>query len=191
MTRSWFFDPLQMFRYDLIVIDAAVDFETYSDKGHEKSQHAHYGVMSWDEVAAMPVGHLAAPDCLVFVWACAPSMNRAIRIMEEDWSIEYQTFRVWLKMTKNRKRRWGPGYRVRTTAEIILVGTIGNPKQFWVPETCCEGLAREHSRKPDEFYSECERIMPHAYRADIFGRQSRSGWDVFGNEATKFDGEAA
>jgi N6-adenosine-specific RNA methylase IME4 len=54
-----------------------------------------------------------------------------------------------------------------------------------------DGIAREHSRKPEEFYDICDRVMPHARRADVFARQHRPGWDSFGNELTKFQGEAA
>ena len=57
--------------------------------------------------------------------------------------------------------------------------------------TVCDGVAREHSRKPEEFYDLCDRVMPHARRADVFGRQSRPGWHVSGNERTKFDQVAA
>ena len=190
MTRSWFFDPLQMFRYDLIVIDPPWDFELRSDKGAEKSQHKHYSTMTDREIKTMPVGHLAAPDCLLMCWATSPRLPVAIEIVEA-WGFVYKSIRMWRKTTAGGKVRMGTGYRVRTTGEPVIVAAVGNPKQSTVPHTIFDGLAREHSRKPDEFYAECERIMPNAYRADVFGRQSRPGWDVFGNEATKFDGEAA
>jgi N6-adenosine-specific RNA methylase IME4 len=43
-----------------------------------------------------------------------------------------------------------------------------------------DGLAREHSRKPDEFYALLERLTPRARRADLFSggieRNGFAGW---------------
>lgn len=44
---------------------------------------------------------------------------------------------------------------------------------------------------PDEFYALCDRVMPHARRADVFAREQRQGWHAFGNEVTKFKPEVA
>jgi N6-adenosine-specific RNA methylase IME4 len=44
---------------------------------------------------------------------------------------------------------------------------------------------REHSRKPDEVYVRIERFCPGP-RVELFARQARPGWDVFGDETNKF-----
>ena len=54
-----------------------------------------------------------------------------------------------------------------------------------------EGVVREHSRKPEEAYAVAEVYVPNARRLDLFSRQTRDGWDNWGNEATKFDEVAA
>lgn len=36
-----------------------------------------------------------------------------------------------------------------------------------------------------------EALIPDARRLELFSRQSRRGWQAFGNEATKFDEAAA
>ncbi len=71
------------------------------------------------------------------------------------------------------------------------MATLGNPKQAFAPPTIFDGIAREHSRKPDEFYDLCDRVMPHARRADVFAREQRPGGHAFGNEITKFNPEVA
>jgi N6-adenosine-specific RNA methylase IME4 len=58
---------------------------------------------------------------------------------------------VWLKRYPSGKARIGTGYRVRTMHEPILVCTVGAPQHKPFPSTF-DGVAREHSRKPDEFY---------------------------------------
>jgi N6-adenosine-specific RNA methylase IME4 len=44
-------------------------------------------------------------------------------------------------------------------------------------------------RKPDEVYRRVERYCTGP-RLDLFGRESRQGWHVWGDEATKFDAPA-
>lgn len=54
-----------------------------------------------------------------------------------------------------------------------------------------DAVARGHSRKPGEQYDYCQRLAPRALRfAELFGRQRWPGWDVWGNEADKFQPEA-
>jgi N6-adenosine-specific RNA methylase IME4 len=45
---------------------------------------------------------------------------------------------------------------------------------------------REHSRKPDEAYRRVERYCAGPY-LDLFSRESRTGWDAWGDELGKFD----
>lgn len=182
----WFFDPLLPLHYELIVMDFPAHIELRSEKGAKKSQMAHYKTMPDEEIVAMPVGQLASMDCLLLCWSTAPNLPLTMAAIAA-WGFEYKSYMVWRKRTKNGKLAMGPGYRVRTTGELVIVATLGNPKQAFVPQTIFDGVVRGHSRKPEEFYDIAERIMPHARRADVFGRCSRPGWAVFGDEATKFD----
>ncbi|WP_281015481.1 MT-A70 family methyltransferase [Rhodoplanes serenus] len=85
----------------------------------------------------------------------------------------------------------GTGYRVRTLHEPILVCITGNPTHRPFP-SLFDGVAREHSRKPDEFYGVVRRCTPGALvRADLFSRETREGFIGWGDEHRKFDGAAA
>lgn len=186
----WFFDPLLPLHYELIALDPPWEFETYSAAGGKKSASAHYPTMPDAEILAMPVGELASVNCLLYLWATAPRLPLAISCVAR-WGFQYQSFMTWRKVTASGKVRMGPGYRVRTTGEIVVVATLGNPRQHWVPRTIFDGVAREHSRKPEEFYGICDKVMPHARRADVFARERRSGWHSFGNEVSRFSQGAA
>jgi N6-adenosine-specific RNA methylase IME4 len=48
---------------------------------------------------------------------------------------------------------------------------------------------REHSRKPDEIFTRIERLAPGPY-LEMFARDSRPGWDAWGNQSALFDGES-
>jgi N6-adenosine-specific RNA methylase IME4 len=182
---DWFFEPLIPLYYEMIVVDPAVGFKLYSAKGEKKSPQAQYAVMTDADILALPIGSLASMDCLLLLWATAPKLPLALDCINA-WGFQYKSLMVWRKLTKNGKVRWGPGYRVRSTGEVVLVATLGNPKQAIVPPTIFDGEARQHSRKPDSFYALAERIMPQARRADIFSRQRRPGWDNWGDEVEKY-----
>lgn len=183
--------PLQeipLFRYNVLVVDPPWDFETYSDCGKAKSAEAHYDVMPFGEVLDLPVGTWASDACLLFLWCCEWVTPGQRQQLLDRWGFSYVSTLNWLKTTSNGKLRWGTGYRVRSLDEPVVLAITGNPKHAALP-SAFHGLAREHSRKPDEFYHLLDRALPaHYHRADVFGRQSRTGWDVYGREAKKFDG---
>ena len=82
------------------------------------------------------------------------------------------------------------GYVLRSAAEFYLVGAVGSPDyQSRSIRNLLVAPVREHSRKPDEMHRQLEAMVPGPY-AELFGRQQRPGWDVWGNETTKF-GDAA
>jgi N6-adenosine-specific RNA methylase IME4 len=184
--NDWFFSPLTPCSYEMIVCDPSIRFDAYSQAGEKKSAQHHYRTMSDDETLALPIRSLAAHNCLLYLWATAPKLPLALK-MVEHWGFSYKSVMMWRKTTRHGKVRLGTGFRVRSTGEIVIVATLGNPKQAFVPRTIFDGLAREHSRKPDEFYAICERVMPQARRADIFARQRRPGWDSFGDQLEHFD----
>jgi len=47
--------------------------------------------------------------------------------------------------------------------------------------TVLEAARREHSRKPEEFYALVEATCPGS-RVELFSRQEREGWRVFGDQ---------
>jgi N6-adenosine-specific RNA methylase IME4 len=103
------------------------------------------------------------------------------------WGFTPQSEIVWRKLTPAGKPRMGTGYRVRTLHEPFPVATIGNPKHQPFPSVF-DGVAREHSRNPPEFYDLIVTRTPAALRrADLFSRETRTGFDGWGNEHGKFD----
>lgn len=184
---NWPFGSLQMFGYDAIVIDPPTQFELYSEKGAKKSAASHYKLMSWDDIAALPVGHLARANAIILLWACAPTLRKSLALLD-GWGAVYKTELVWRKLTKNGKPRMGPGYRGRTLHESVLLGVFGDGEQIHKPfPSLFDGVAREHSQKPIEFYDIVRAKTPGLSRCDVFSRETHEGFDAFGDEAGKFD----
>ncbi|MFI5409115.1 MT-A70 family methyltransferase [Kaistia sp. UC242_56] len=189
---SWIFGDMPMFGYDLIMADPPWRFDTWSDAGKKhKSPEGHYQTMALADIAAMPVGHLAAKDCMLWLWATHPMLPQQIEICAA-WGFKFVTSGVWVKRTVHGKLAFGTGYRLRCASEPFLLATNGDPSTCRSVRTVIEGPIREHSRKPDEAYAEAEKLMAGARRADLFSRQTRPGWTSWGHETGKFDvGEAA
>lgn len=191
----WPFGDFVPLSYDIVLADPPVPFETFSEKGQSKSQNQHYETMSWEEIGALPVGELGRGDCLLFMWACWPSIKQSLAIMH-NWGFRYVTGGSWHKLSKHGKSGFGTGYVMRSATEPFLIGTLGGPKTARnIRNVICSAdlteKRREHSRKPDDQYDICETIMPTALKhIELFARQTRSGWDAWGNETDKF-GEAA
>jgi N6-adenosine-specific RNA methylase IME4 len=183
-TAGWLFDPLPKHSYNVLVIDPPWTFKTYSPKGQRKSASRHYPTMSLDEIKALPVHELLADDAEVYLWTIAPLLDEAMATLK-GWGMTYVSHLGWRKVSRNGKMQWGTGYRVRSCSETILVGTVGKPPCLRLP-SCFDGLRREHSRKPDEFYDMLKKKTPGLRRADVFAREKREGWDAWGNEVGKF-----
>jgi N6-adenosine-specific RNA methylase IME4 len=183
-TAVWFFDPLLANSYDLIVIDPPWPFQTWSQKGQGKSASKHYRVMTLADIKALPVRQLLKDDAVVLLWATGAMLSQAVAVMQA-WGITFKTEIAWRKVTRNGKVRMGCGFWARTMHEPILLGTVGKPAKFTLP-SCFDGIAREHSRKPQEFYRMIGEKTPDLRRADVFAREKREGWDVWGDEVEKF-----
>lgn len=145
--------------------------------------------MRLPDLKALPVASWCAPDAVLLMWTTSSHLPQALEL-GEAWGFKYKSLGpIWCKTQKGdpSKPKMGMGYWVRQEAEITLLFTRGAPKRLNadVRQMIIEP-AREHSRKPDEVYARCERLAAGPY-LDMFGRQSRKGWDVWGNETKKFD----
>lgn len=181
---------IPLFAYDLIMADCAWLFRTWSEKGHAKSAQAHYTCTPTADLSKIPVGHFAKPDCVLWMWATNPMLPQAFEVMER-WCFTFKTAGHWVKRGESGKLAFGPGYILRCAGEPFLIGTMGAPKTSNSVRSVVEGPRREHSRKPEEAFAAAEMLVPNAKRLDLFSRQERPGWDVFGDEVGKFEGRAA
>ena len=186
---NWPFGDLEPHSFNLMMVDPPWDFSLFSVKGGNKSAQKHYRCLPLEEIMAFPVQDLAAPDCLMMLWATAPMLEQQIRVLRH-WGFTYKTEMVWRKTTVNGKQTFGPGYIVRGSHEPVLIGTRGSPKIVAKNiRSCFDGIRREHSRKPEEAYAIAERIMPKGRRIELFSRTDREGWSTWGDQVGMFNGD--
>jgi len=120
------------------------------------------------------------------------------------WGFEPKSEIVWNKLTKNGKKWMGMGRTGRQAHEICIVATRGRSvnvvKDLGVRSTfeakvpvyevnhpkVLSGEVKVgsyvHSGKPEEFYTQIVERMCKGPYVELFGRRTRSGWDVRGNE---------
>jgi N6-adenosine-specific RNA methylase IME4 len=187
------FHQLPKKHFAAILADPPWRFDAWSGKGTARSADNHYQTMTMREIARLPVDELAADDCALFMWACWPSINDALRIIDA-WGFQYKTCAFsWMKADPYRLFAddatpfAGMGYWTRANTEPCLLATRGRPKRLHADVR--QGIIaprREHSRKPDEIHGRIERLVGGPY-LEMFARQARPGWTVWGNQTDKFD----
>lgn len=140
----------------------------------------HYPTMDLAQICALPVSDVAAPDAVLFLWATSPKLAESMQVIEA-WGFTYRTCMVW------DKEVIGMGYYARQQHELLLIATRGNlptPKPANRPPSVVQvRRSTKHSEKPAEFYTLIESMYPEYARIELFARNARQGWAVWGNQA--------
>ncbi len=187
--------PPQAGAYRVIYADPPWHFRTYSAKGKGRSADAHYDTLDLAGVKALPVAEWAAPDAVILLWATDPLLPQALEVMAA-WGFTYKTVGFyWAKLNKSsateiyaeRDFFTGLGFWTRANPEPCLLGTRGKPgRRSAGVRKLVVAPRREHSRKPDVVAERIETLLEGPY-LELFARESRPGWDHWGNQAGLFD----
>ena len=131
-----------------------------------------YSSMTLDEIGALPVEKLAAPDARLFLWTTNRYLRHSWAVLEM-WGFEPQErVLVWCKT---------PRCTTPVTTEFILIGKRGKPPRMpWHGSTWFDWpLQPFHSQKPAAMLDLVESWCPGPY-IELFARQPRLGWDSWG-----------
>jgi len=138
-----------------------------------------YPTMPLEDIKAMPVRDLADENAIPWLWTTNTHLRVALEVVEA-WGFEYKTLLTWVK------DRIGTGEWLRGQTEHCLLAARGKPAFFHENHsTVLEAARREHSRKPEEFYALVEEACPGS-KVELFCRQRRDGWRVYGNGTGRF-----
>jgi N6-adenosine-specific RNA methylase IME4 len=172
--------------FRLILADPPWRFDVRSDKGRGRSAERHYETMSLERIAALPVGELAAEDCLLWLWACNPMLPHALDVMAA-WGARFLTSGVWCKRARGGGVALGTGYWLRSSSEPFLLGAWGKPSPGSRSVSgVIEAARREHSRKPEAAYRAAEALAPEGPRLELFAREARPGWAAWGDDVARW-----
>ena len=171
--------------YSLLLADPPWDYGMPNDRSASRMlPHNHYPTMSTDDICAMDVQSCVTTDAMLYLWCPASLLPDGLRVME-SWGFEYVTNWVW---HKSGGKLTCAGGSALAHHELLLVGkrgqglTIASKKAressvFAAPVT-------QHSAKPALVHERLERLYPSVVnRMELFARNARSGWDVWGNQS--------
>jgi N6-adenosine-specific RNA methylase IME4 len=171
------------------------NFRNYSEKGTGRNAVAHYACLDLEALKALEPQRYAAKDCALFMWATDPLLPNALELIDA-WGFKFKTVGFYWAKTNKRADLTklstadfftGLGYWSRANVEQCLLATRGSPPRLAKDvRRLVISPRREHSRKPDEVYGRIERLASGPY-LEMFSRQSRPGWDAWGNQAMMFD----
>jgi N6-adenosine-specific RNA methylase IME4/ParB-like chromosome segregation protein Spo0J len=149
------------------------------DKDQTHRAATPYPDMSIEEIRALPVEALAHQDCILWLWTTNAFIGEALELLNV-WGFEKKTMLTWVK------DRMGMGDWLRGQTEHCLMAARGRPVRTLTNQTTAlYAPAREHSRKPEEFYRLVEALCP-GNRCELFARSPRDGWAVWGAETERF-----
>lgn len=194
-------------KYGLIYVDIPRHFNVHSDEtGLDRAPENHYPTMSFEETLRLPVGDIAAEDCIMVFWSTAASLIDDLEILAE-WG--FVTFRPRItngKLVRNAdgsladpieggrycsmqvwdKVKMGLGYWFRDRHEFIIVAARGKvvpPSHGTQDQSLFSEPKGRHSAKPEHVAAMIERLWPSLPKIELFARRAREGWDSWGYEA--------
>jgi N6-adenosine-specific RNA methylase IME4 len=147
----------------------------YGNTATRAAAEDHYPTMAVEEIAALPVAALAAPQCHLHLWTTTAFLFEAKQILDV-WNFTYKGVFVWCKPQMGLGNYW------RCATEFLLLGVRGELtfadrglKNF------VEARRGAHSAKPEEVRRLVERASPGP-RLELFARKATPGWTAWGNQ---------
>jgi N6-adenosine-specific RNA methylase IME4 len=159
-------------KYKTVIVDPPWDI---LQKGGTYGASRHYGLMTLDQIKALPLQSLTAENSHVWLWCTAASLRSGYEVLEA-WQFTPRSIFIWIKP------RYTLGVYLRNAAEFVLLGTRGKaPVLFRSQPNWGFFPLQDHSHKPEEFHKIVERVSPGPY-LELFARRKQPGFDVWGRE---------
>jgi len=180
-----------MTRYRTIVADPPW---RYTQKPTERTgagvsaEHV-YTTMTTEQIAALPIGDLAADDAHLYMWVTNPVLlGMRPTIMGElsppdiarAWGFEPAALLTWIKSESGA----GMGWYFRGDTEHVIFAVRGDAAIDGADRisNVFRGQRGAHSAKPDSFLDRVESVSPGPY-VECFARRARFGWDYWGDQS--------
>jgi len=167
-------------QYGLILADPPWPYEAGAVDPTRQIENQ-YPPMTVEAIKAAAVADLAAPNCVLYLWATSAMLvsGDALAVLAA-WGFTGRSTMVWIKDLQ------GAGYWARQRHEHLLIGVHGSPippDEHLRPDSVIVAPRREHSQKPDELYAILERCYPARLpKIELFARARRPGWTAWGNQ---------
>jgi hypothetical protein len=148
--------------YGVINADPPWRFEPYSrETGMDRAADNHYPTSTTTVIAERNVAGIAADDCVLFLWATAPMLREAMRVMEA-WGFEYRS---------------GSAVASIDARKSLLPGRGGH---LWPVWSCAAQEARPYPQLADQSRAATCRDFACGIReiGGYFARSRKTGWKL-------------
>jgi N6-adenosine-specific RNA methylase IME4 len=177
-------------KFGAILVDPPWRFANRTGKMAPEHKRLHrYPTMSFDEIAALPVGKGAAERSHLYLWCPNALLAEALVIMRA-WGFTYKTNLVWYKIRKDGGPDGrGVGFYFRNVTELVLFGIKGRIRTLPPGRKQVNILTsrkEEHSKKPDAIYDLIQRCSPGPH-CELFSRHRVEGWSQWGDEVDSYE----
>lgn len=148
----------------------------YQNVGFDESAEQKYSTMPVEKICALPIKELITDKAVLFLWVTNAFINEGLQVCE-TWGFKYKTNFAWIKSS-------GPsiGWFTRSRHELLFIATRGggvHPEEKF--NSWFESKVKAHSKKPELIYGIIEKMYSGPY-VELFARNTRKGWDSWGNE---------
>lgn len=144
-------------------------------KGKIRGAANHYDCLSINEIKGFEVYRATLANAHLYLCTTNAFLEHAFSVMRA-WGFSYVTTITWCKPGL------GMGHHYRNTSEHVLFGVRGKlPVLRKNQPTHFIAKKSKHSKKPEELFSIIESMSPGPY-LEMFSREEREGWTVWGNE---------
>jgi N6-adenosine-specific RNA methylase IME4 len=148
----------------------------YDNQATRSATRHHYDTLSIEELCALPVKDIAAPNAHLHLWVTNAFLFDSAKLFEA-WGFQFKSSFVWVKDEMGIGNYW------RNAHELLLTGVRGKAKSFadhklisWM--SCSRG---RHSEKPEQVHGFIKRASPGPH-LELFARRQVPGWDAWGND---------
>lgn len=173
--------------YKIIYLDPPWSYRDKATAGKRGSGFK-YGLMTMEDIKALPMHLLADDDCAMFMWITMPILEEFfVKEVFKSWGFEYKTVAFnWVKRNKKQPSWfWGMGNYTRANSELCLLATKGKPKRVSASvHSVIDTPVEKHSKKPDVVRDKIVELFGDVPRIELFARQRNDGdgWDFWGDE---------
>ncbi|MGQ9621813.1 MAG: MT-A70 family methyltransferase, partial [Bacteroidales bacterium] len=164
-------------KYRCIIIDPPWPVEKIEREVRPKQgNRLDYPVMTLEEISRIPIAKLVDKNgCHIYLWVTQKFLPAGLDLFKQ-LGVDYQCILTWVKPTGFTPYSW------MYNTEHVLFGKVGNLKLLKLGiKLSFEAPSEKHSKKPGIFYSIVKQVSPEP-RLDMFAREKRDGFDVWGNE---------
>lgn len=158
---------------------------TYKDKARAGQRGvAHkYPLLTVEDLCALDVAAICAPDANCFLWATSPLLLEAVQVLVA-WGFSYRRIAfVWRKVyARSGQPFMGMGHGTRGNCEFVLEGVRGKGCKRVDAGILAEvtGPVGLHSAKPYEVAKRIQRLYGPQRRVELFAREKVDGWHGIG-----------